>query len=84
MATSTKKDEIKARIQDIFVAVFPDLKRKRFDFARKQNDFVGWDSFAHMQLTSRIEHAFGVEFSMKDVVSADSPARFVAMVKKEI
>lgn len=79
-----KKSEIKTRIKDIFTKILPELKGTRFDFSRKQGDVAAWDSFAHMQIASTIERSFDIELSMKDIIEADSPARFVALIEKKL
>lgn len=78
------KKEVRTKVQRIFTDVFPQLKGKKFSFSVKQGDIAGWDSFAHMQLASAIERAFEIELAMEDVVEIDSPARFLALIEKNL
>jgi len=78
------KKEAKTRIQEIFIQTFPELKGETFSFTKKQGDILGWDSFAHMQLASSIEQAFGIELDMQGIIEADSPASFLALVEKKL
>lgn len=77
------KDEIQKDVKEIFIRLFPELRRVAFDFKKKQDDFRDWDSFMHMRLVSAMEEKFGKVVDMEEAMEADTPMRFVEMVSKK-
>lgn len=78
-----RKDDINKKIVDIFKGSLSELEDKELDFSQKQNDFVGWDSFAHMELVGKIEQVFNITLELDDVIEIDSPQAFVDIVVKK-
>ncbi len=75
--------ELKAKLLPIFRSFLPSLKSEKFDFSVSRTKFSDWDSLTHMQLASEIETAFGVSFEMEDLVSIETPADFISLIKKK-
>ena len=78
-----KKDSISQKIQSIFLDTFSDLAAKDFSFDTVQADFANWDSFAHMELVSKIEQEFGITLEFSDIAEIDTPRKFVEAVEKK-
>lgn len=62
------------KIKEIFMKIFEDLKEEDYSEDKKQADFLGWDSFAHMQIVSEVESRFGISFNVDEVTSIESPS----------
>ena len=43
------------KIKEIFFKIFPEENDLTFKMDKKQLEFENWDSFAHLQLVSKIE-----------------------------
>jgi acyl carrier protein len=59
-------NEIYERLSEIFSEVFDEELTVSADTT--SNDIEDWDSLSHITLISAIEEAFGMRFSMKEVV----------------
>lgn len=59
------RDEIKAKLTDIFRDVFDDEEIEISD-ATTADDIEAWDSLEHITLISSVEKAFKMRFSMKE------------------
>ncbi|PIR13667.1 hypothetical protein COV49_01330 [Candidatus Falkowbacteria bacterium CG11_big_fil_rev_8_21_14_0_20_39_10] len=79
-----KKEEIKKKVRDVFIEIFPEIKKVKFDFYKKQSEFENWDSFNHMMLVSKAEEEFRIKLKLEDIINIDSPAGFVSLVVKKL
>lgn len=61
------RQEVFKRINDIFQDVFDDDELVVTD-ETCADDVEEWDSLRHITLVSAVERAFGVKFSMKEVL----------------
>lgn len=77
------KDNIKIFFKELFQEIFPELKDKELDFAKKQDDFENWDSFTHMELVSKIEQKFEINLELEEVIELDTLQKFVDIVLKK-
>lgn len=59
-------NEIYERLSEIFSEVFDEELTVTADTT--SNDIEDWDSLSHITLIAAIEDAFGLRFSMKEVV----------------
>lgn len=76
--------EIEVKIKDIFLKMFSELSDDSFDFKKKQDQYENWDSFAHMELVSKIEQAFVITLDINEMINTDSAIQFVEIVKKKV
>ncbi len=75
------EDQTKQKIKGIFLVVFPELKKSPFSFTKKQLDYRNWDSFAHMELVSKIEQTFSISLTLEDTVSIESAQDVVKLLQ---
>lgn len=78
------ENKIKEEVKNIFVESFPELRREKFNFNKKQSDFKDWDSFMHMKLISMMEEKFDVKLAMERTIDADSPMKFIEIIKDSV
>lgn len=45
-------------------------------------DISGWDSLTHITLISEVEDAFGIKFTMKDVLGMKNVGEMADMIQK--
>ena len=45
-------------------------------------DISGWDSLTHITLISEVEDAFGIKFTMKDVLGMKNVGEMAHMIQK--
>jgi len=76
------KKNIETGVRKIFNNILPETK-KHFELKRAQSEYRDWDSFAQMQIATEIERVFSVQLSIKEIISADSAARFIALIEKK-
>lgn len=57
------KDEILAKIQDVFRDIFDD-ETVVLSAETTANDIEGWDSLEHINIISAIEDEFDIDFEM--------------------
>lgn len=65
------------RIAEVFNAVFQVSPEQMADSLSPQ-DVTGWDSLGHVQLVTRLQEEFGVEFEVDEIMRMES----VAEIKK--
>ena len=61
------RNEFMKRVTEIFHDVFDDTSIVLND-STSADDIEGWDSLSHITLISEIEVAFGIRFSMEDII----------------
>lgn len=76
-----KEVDIKKKVKEIFIDIFPELKKEKFNFNKRQDEFENWDSFTHMELVARIEEVFGITMDMVKIINSNSPRLFVGIIK---
>ena len=74
--------DVREEIKQVFLKVF-EMKADDFSFEKKQTDYNGWDSFAHMQIISEVEGKTGVSFEMEEVVGIESAGDILELVEKK-
>lgn len=79
-----KEVDIKKKIKEIFRDIFPELKKEKFNFNKRQEEFNDWDSFSHMKLASKIEDEFNIELEIEKIIDIDSPNGFVKILIKKL
>ena len=63
-------NEIYEKLSEIFSDVFDDEITVNADTT--SNDIEDWDSLSHITLIAAVEEAFGMHFSMKEVVGMNN------------
>lgn len=76
--------QITQTVTAIFQETFPELASGLLDLDKQQKDFERWDSFAHMELVSKVEQRCGVTFDLEEVIALESPRKFIEMVSKKL
>ena len=61
------RQEVFKRVNEIFQAIFDDEELVVTD-ETCADDIEDWDSLRHITLVSAVERAFGIKFSMKEVL----------------
>lgn len=79
-----KNGDTSEKIEKIFLSTFPGMSEKEFSLDKKQAEFENWDSFAHMELVSKIEQELGVTLDFEEIAEIDSPRKFVEVVQKKL
>jgi acyl carrier protein len=64
-------NEIRARLNRCFAAVFPDLSRDQFETATVQS-VKDWDSIAMVTLVGLVEEEFVCSIALEDIPNLDS------------
>ena len=76
------KDKVKEGVKKVFIELFPELRKGKFDFKKSQGDFKDWDSFMHMKLVSKLEEQFNLNLDIAEALDADSPLKFSKLISK--
>lgn len=74
-----KNDLILSKVKKIFEGIFPE----KFALNRKQAQYRNWDSFAHMELISKIEQEFSISLSLEDTVAIESAQDVIRLLNKK-
>lgn len=64
-------DDVRARLERCFAAVFPDLRPDEIEDASPES-VEAWDSLANATLVAVVEEEFDVEFSPDELGELDS------------
>lgn len=75
---------IEEKVKKIFLEVFQDLDKDNFDLNKKQEEFENWDSLAHIELISKIEHNFDMKLELNETLGLDSAIAFINLLKKKL
>ena len=76
--------EIKNEIKKIFFDVFSNLNDENFDWNAKQEDYLNWDSFAHLELMTSTETKFNIKISPEDALSIRTALDLSKLVESRI
>lgn len=76
--------EIELGVKEVFQKTLKELNDQEVDLHKKQDDFESWDSFAHMELVSKTEEKFGITLEMDEVITLDTPQKFVDLIRYKI
>jgi acyl carrier protein len=76
--------EIKNEIKKIFFDVFSNLNDENFDYDAKQEDYLNWDSFAHLELMTSTETKFNIKISPEDALSIRTALDLTKLVESRI
>jgi len=77
-------NNLEADIKQIFLDVFPEMKEEEFELDKIQEDYEGWDSFAHLNLITMTENKFGISISIDETISIISARKLLDCVKSHI
>lgn len=58
--------ELKEKIEEIFLEVFPNLSENDFSWDKEQKDYENWDSFAQLNLITFTEAKFDIILSLDE------------------
>jgi len=72
------------KIKEIFFDVFSNLNDENFDWNAKQEDYLNWDSFAHLELMTSTQTKFNIKISPEDALSIRTALDLLKLVKSRI
>ena len=72
------------KIKEIFFDVFSNLNDDNFDWNAKQEDYLNWDSFAHLELMTSTETKFNIKISPEDALSIRTALDLSNLVESRI
>lgn len=78
-----EKNEIMAKLQDVFREVF-DNDDIVIDENTVAEDIEEWDSLAHVQLASRIQEVFGIVLGGKEILSWDDVGEMAEAIQAKL
>ena len=67
------------KLNEVFATVF-DLQGKSIGRETTAADVEGWDSLIHIALVSEVEEAFGIKFTMKQILEMQNVGEMVDLV----
>lgn len=73
--------DIENNIKEIFFDVFSNLNDENFKWEEKQEDYLNWDSFAHLELMTGTESKFNIKISPEEALSIRTAQDLVELVK---
>jgi len=73
--------DIENNIKEIFFDVFSNLNDENFNWEEKQEDYLNWDSFAHLELMTGTESKFNIKISPEEALSIRTAQDLVELVK---
>lgn len=73
--------DVEGKIKEIFFDVFTNLNDENFGFNIKQEDYLNWDSFAHLELMTGTELKFNIKISPEDALSIRTAQDLLELVK---
>lgn len=76
--------DIENEIKNIFFDVFPNLTDENYGLDIEQNDYLNWDSFAHLELMTGAESKFEIKISPEDSLSIKTARDLLELVKSRI
>ena len=75
---------VENEVKKIFFDVFANLNDKNFDWNTKQDDYLNWDSFAHLELMTATETKFNIKISPEDALSIRTALDLSELVQSRI
>ena len=76
-----EESELKTKIEEVFAEQFG---KDNFEWEKTQDQYERWDSLAHMELVSKVEKAFNVQFELDEVLSITAPKNFLDKLTKKL
>lgn len=76
--------DIENGVKGIFFDVFSNLTDDNFDLNTNQEDYLNWDSFAHLELMTAAEAKFNIKISPEDALSIRSALDLLKLVQSRI
>ena len=76
--------DIENEIKKVFFDVFPNITDKNYGLDIEQNDYLNWDSFAHLELMTGAESKFQIKISPEDSLSIKTARDLLELVKSRI
>ena len=76
------RQEIYAKLNEVFSDVFDE--DITVTDATTAADIEDWDSLTHITLISEVEDAFGIKFSMKEVLALNNLGEMVDIIEKSV
>lgn len=78
-----KRDEILAKVNDIFVDAF-DRENLHISYETTAVDVEGWDSLMQMNLIEMIEDEFCIRFSMEEVLAMQNVGAMIDVIMSKM
>jgi len=73
--------DIESEVKEIFFEVFPSMPHDEFSWNKKQKDYDGWDSFAHLQLLTIAEEKFSIKLDVEESTSINSAKNLLDYIR---
>lgn len=77
------RQEIKERLNKIFIEVFDDDSIEISDSTTAM-DIDDWDSLSHITLISTIEEKFDVKFKLDEITSLKNVGEFISCIESKL
>lgn len=75
-----KKDNLN-KLEEVLIQVLG-CKKEDLRDENGPNKITNWDSITHMEMTSKIEESFGVEFDVDEINQIDTIGKIKTLLKK--
>jgi len=76
--------EIEDKVKKVFFDIFSNLNNENFDWNAKQEDYLNWDSFAHLELITASETKFNIKISPEDSLSIRTALDLTKLIQSRI
>ena len=76
--------DIESGVKKIFFEVFPTMPQDEFNWDKKQKDYDGWDSFAHLHLLTLAEERFSIKLDVEESTSIDSAKKLLEIGRAHV
>lgn len=78
-----KRDEIVKILTPIFRTVFSVPELILTD-ELSANDLDNWGSLTHMTMMAEVEHAFGIQFKLKELKKLNNVGELISAIEKKV
>ncbi len=79
-----KSNDVKNKVKETFFDVFANLNDSNFDWNAQQEDYLNWDSFAHLELMTAAESRFNVKISPEDALGIRTAEDLLNLIKSRV
>ena len=76
-------DSVLTKVQDVFHEAFG-IDAQLISLETTPNEVPAWDSVGHLDLASRLEQAFGVNFDVDDLMEMENVREIVRIVNAKL
>jgi acyl carrier protein len=76
-------DSVLIRVQEVFHEAFG-IHAQLISLETTPNEVPAWDSVGHLDLASRLEQAFGINFDVDDLMEMENVRQIVRIVNSKL